>query len=408
MSSVPRDSDAPAAAPRHLPDPTREYDDPTAKLVGRLTRLSFPIWGMFWLAVVHALIFASDILVPITASVLGYFLLNAPRRWLARLGIPDGVSAALFTILLGALLVLGGLALADPMYAFVTDIPSLIEEGLAELQGPGGLLEPFARAADATNEAMREAQTSDGEAPPVAVEVVNEGPGLGGSVVTLAPGLLSQIVLSVVLLYFLVASGDLFIQKAVQVARRFEDKRQTVMTIRTIEARLGNYLGAITLINAGLGVAIGTAMWICGLPTPIMIGAMAMALNFVPFVGAVVGALVVGVIAFVEFGTVWSAILVFLTYYALTSFEGQFVTPTLVGQRLRLNVVAVFLAVAFFAWIWSVMGMVVAVPMLIVVKVVCDSVPRLRRVGLFLGDAEGFLPGAARLDEPDTRASKER
>jgi predicted PurR-regulated permease PerM len=215
---------------------------------------------------------------------------------------------------------------------------------------------------------------------------------MAGSVATIAPGLLSQLVLAVALLYFLVASGDMFIQKAVQAADRFEDKRQTVRTIRTIEARLGNYLGAITLINAGLGVAIGTAMWLLGMPSPLMIGVMAMLLNYVPFVGAVVGSLVVAVIAFVSFGTVGSALGIFATYYALTAFEGQFVTPTLVGQRLRLNVVAVFTAVAFFAWIWSVMGMVVAVPMLIVVKVVCDSIPRLQRVGLFLGDAQGFLP----------------
>ncbi|MDB2407233.1 AI-2E family transporter [Jannaschia sp.] len=377
--------------------------DPTEKLVGRLTRLSFPIWGVFWLLTIHALIFAADLLVPITASILGYFLLNAPRRWLGRIGIPDAVSAALFTLILIALLFLGGLALAEPMYDFVTDIPSLVDQGLETLQGPGGLLEPFSRAADATQTAMQEAQAATGNAAPMEVQVVDEGVGLSGSMVSLAPSLLSQLVLAVVLLYFLLASGDLFIQKAVQVAHRFEDKRQTVMTIRTIEARLGNYLGAITLINAVLGVVIGLAMWAWGLSAPVMIGAMAMALNFIPFVGAVIGAMVVAVVAFVEFGTLWTALMVFSTYYALTAIEGQIVTPTMVGQRLRLNVVAVFLAVAFFAWIWSVMGMVVAVPMLIVVKVVCDSVPRLRRVGLFLGDAEGFTPGVVgpQEDNPD-------
>ncbi|PWJ13252.1 AI-2E family transporter [Jannaschia seohaensis] len=396
-----RSDDIGGVPPRpDLPD----RPDPTDLLVGRLTRLSFPIWGIFWILMIHALIFASELLVPITASILGYFLLNAPRRWLARLGVPDAVSAAFFAILLVAALFLGGLALADPMYAFVTDIPVLLQEGLASLQGPGGFLEPFSRAADATEAAMREAQSARGEAAPLAVEVVNEGQGLGGSVVSLAPGLLSQLVLSVVLLYFLVASGDLFIQKAVQAADRFEDKRNTLTTIRMIEARLGNYLGAITLINAGLGLVIGLAMWVWGMPTPVMIGAMAMALNFVPFVGAVVGALVVAVIAFVEWGSLWTALLICATYYALTAIEGQLVTPTLVGQRLRLNVVAVFLAVAFFAWIWSVMGMVVAVPMLIVVKVVCDSVPRLRRIGLFLGDAEGFV----QTDEIDRLSTETR
>ncbi|MEM7490671.1 MAG: AI-2E family transporter, partial [Pseudomonadota bacterium] len=94
------------------------------------------------------------------------------------------------------------------------------------------------------------------------------------------------------------------------------------------------------------------------------------------------------------FGDPWAGLGVFGTYYALTAFEGQIVTPALVGQRLRLNVTMVFLSVAFFAWIWSVIGMVVAVPMLIVAKVICDAIPKLRKVGLFLGDAEGFVPAA--------------
>jgi predicted PurR-regulated permease PerM len=374
-----------------------------AKLRGRLERISTPVWGIFWLLIVHGLIYAADILVPITAAIMGYFLLNAPRRWLGRIGVPAAASAVLFTVMLIAALFLGALALAEPMVDFVTDIPSLIDEVLASTNGPGGLLEPFSRAAEATQEAVSTAQAAGGEAEPVEVSVVNEGPGMAGSMVSVAPGLLSQIVLAVALLYFLVASGDLFIQKAVQVADRFEDKRQTVLTIRTIEARLGNYLGAITLINAGLGVCIGVAMWLLSVPSPVMIGAMAMVLNYVPFVGAVVGSLVVAVIAFVTFGTVGSALGVFATYYALTAFEGQFVTPTLVGQRLRLNVVAVFTAVAFFAWTWSIMGMVVAVPMLIVLKVVCDSVPRLQRIGLFLGDAEGFLPSSLTPDAPASR-----
>jgi predicted PurR-regulated permease PerM len=380
------------------PKPAEAHGD---ALMGRLARLSFPIWGVFWLLVVYALIYAADILVPITAAVMGYFLLNAPRRGLARLGLPDAVSAALFTIVLIAALFLGGLALAEPMVDFVRNIPSLIDEVLASANAPGGLLEPFTQAAEATEEAVEQAQAPTGEAGPVEVEVVNEGPGLSSSVVTIAPGLLSQIVLAVALFYFLVSSGDLFIQKAVQAADRFEDKRATLRTVRTIEARLGNYLGAITLINVGLGVAIGGAMWLYGMPSPFMIGAMATVLNFIPFAGAVIGALVAAVVGFVSFGTLGAAAGAFAIYYALTAFEGQFVTPTLVGQRLRLNVVAVFLAVAFFAWCWSIMGMVVAVPMLIVAKVVCDSIPRLNRVGLFLGDAEGFLPREVRRTADD-------
>lgn len=356
--------------------------------------LVVPVTGIFLLLLIQAMIMASPFLIPVTTAILGYFILNAPRRLLKRLGIPAPVSAALFTLGLATLLGLGGMMLAVPIADFIANLPYLVDEVLDAMSSPNGALEAIADAADATERALDGGGEADET---VQVEVVDDG-SLATSVAAVAPGLLSQIVFAVCLLFFLVASGDLFIQKAVQVVDRFEDKKKTVMTIHTIESRLGNYLGAITLINSGLGVAIGLGMWWWGLPSPWLIGLMATALNFIPFVGAVLGSLVAGIVAFVTFGDGWTALGVLLTYYALTSFEGQFITPTLVGQRLRLNIVMVFLSVAFFAWIWSVMGMVVAVPLLIVLKVVCDSIPKFRKVGLFLGEAEGFIPGEARRD----------
>ncbi|MEM7640906.1 MAG: AI-2E family transporter [Pseudomonadota bacterium] len=349
--------------------------------------LAIPITGIFVLLLIHALIAGSAFLLPVTTALLGYFLLNAPRRGLQRLGVTPPASAALFTILIATFLVVVGVVAAEPIYDFVADLPGLVEQAIAQLTGPGGPLEALTRAAAATEEAM----ASTGDDQPLQVEVVGDG-GLATSVVALAPSLLSQIIFALCLLFFLTASGDMFIQKVVQVVDRFEDKRTTVQTIRTIEARLGAYLGAITLINAGLGVCIGLAMWVWGLPSPWLIGIMAGVLNFIPFVGAVIGAGIAGIIGFIGLEDPWIGLGVLVTYYVLTSIEGQLVTPALLGQRLRLNVTMVFLSVAFFAWIWSAMGMVVAVPMLIVAKVICDAVPKLRKVGLFLGDASGFVP----------------
>ena len=390
---MPRDD---AGAPEAPPVPIAAIGTPDAKEPVAPPRstprtrtrhpLAIPVTGIFVILLVQALTVASGFLLPVTAAVLGYFILNAPRRGLQKIGVPPMASAALFTVLIAGVLGLGGFLLAEPITDFVTAIPALVDEVFALLTGPGGPLEAFSNAAEATNDVVQ----STGQ-DPLRVEVVSDG-GIATTVFATAPGLLSQIVFAVCLLFFLVASGDLFIHKAVQAADRFEDKRQTLVAVRTIERGLGNYLGSIALINIGLGVAIGTAMWLWGLPSPWLFGIMATVLNFVPFVGAVIGAAVAGLTGFVETTDAWAGLAVLGTYYALTAFEGQFVTPMLVGQRLRLNTTMVFLSVAFFAWIWSVMGMVVAVPMLIVLKVICDGVPRLRKVGLFLGDAEGFLP----------------
>ncbi len=356
--------------------------------------LVVPVTGIFLLLLVQAMIMASPFLIPVTTAILGYFILNAPRRLLGRVGIPAPVSAAVFTLSLGAVLA-AALDGARRAGLGVRDRPARVcsTRRSRRSPAPAAPLASLADAADATERALE----NEGAGDPVQVEVV-ENAGIATSVAAIAPTLIGQIVFAMCLLFFLVASGDLFIQKAVQVVDRFEDKKKTVTTVRTIESRLGNYLGAIALINSGLGVAIGLGMWWWGLPSPYLIGLMATVLNFVPFVGAVIGAGIAGVIGFVTYGDVWPAFGALATYYLLTSFEGQFVTPALVGQRLRLNIVMVFLFVAFFAWIWSIMGMVVAVPMLIVLKVVCDSVPRLRKVGLFLGESEGFVPGETRKD----------
>jgi predicted PurR-regulated permease PerM len=347
--------------------------------------LLVPMTGIFILALIGALIYAAQFLIPLSLAVLGNLILNGPRRWCGRLGVPSGVFAALVTLILAGGVAFAVLALSEPVYDFVADIPGLLEEVAGLMTSPSGPLAALDRAADATQAIL---QGEDGERP-VQVEVVEEG-NLASSVVAIAPALLGQVVFAICMLFFLLASGDLFIRKAVQVADRFEDKRRTVETLTLIEARLGRYLGAITLINAGLGVAVGLAMWWWGLPNPLIIGVMAFALNFVPFVGAVIGTMVAGLVGFLEFGDAWTALGVCATYYALTAFEGQFVTPSLVSQRLKLNTPVLFVTVAFFAWIWSIMGMVVAVPMLIVLKVVCDAVPTWQKVGLFLGEAAGF------------------
>ncbi len=110
------------------------------------------------------------------------------------------------------------------------------------------------------------------------------------------------------------------------------------------------------------------------------------------------GATIAAAVAFVSLDGTWAAAGVFVTYVVLTSLEGQFITPLAISRRMRLNTTVVFLSVAFFAWIWSVMGMVVALPILIVVKIVCDETETLQTVARFLGDETDKSSGASAED----------
>ena len=157
--------------------------------------------------------------------------------------------------------------------------------------------------------------------------------------------------------------------------------------VQKLEQKLGHYLGSIALINVALGIAISFAMFLWGLSNPLLFGLIAFLLNFIPFLGAIAGAAFAALVAFSEFRELWPAFGVFLTYMALTSLEGQLLTPYLLSSRLKLNTPFVFISVACFAWIWSVIGMVVAVPILIVAKIILDEFENTRKIGAFLGDA---------------------
>src|SRR5690606_28930507 len=122
---------------------------------------------------------------------------------------------------------------------------------------------------------------------------------------------------------------------------------------------------AISLINAGLGAVVAAVMWAIGMPNPLLWGVMAALLNYVPYVGALVGLAVVAVVALVSFDSAGTALLVPALYFACTTIEGQFVTPMLLGKRFEMNPVMVFLSIATWGWLWGVPGALMAVPLLV-------------------------------------------
>jgi len=365
------------AAQPNVPDPARGPN---------WAQLSVPIWGIFGLLLLHGLVIASDFVVPVIAALLGYIVLNRPRRWLARIGVPPVLSAGFFTVILTAILTVLLVQLSSPAAQFVEDLPSLMEEIKQKLTASGGALEAINDAASAAEEIMADEDTST-----VAVEVVSNT-GVAATIFSTAPGFLSRIIFALILLFFLVASGDMLLIKTVQSLSGFSEKRRAVKVFQSIEDRLGYYLGGIAIINAGLGVSVGIAMHLWGLPNAIIFGFMAFGLNFVPFLGGIMGASIAAAVAFVSLDGTWAALGVFVTYAMLTSVEGQVITPLVISRRMQLNTTVVFLSVAFFAWIWSVMGMVVALPILIVIKIVCDETNTLPTFARFLSeDAEDPL-----------------
>lgn len=353
-------------------------------------RIYVPLVGIFIISLVAALVSAANFLVPVTAAILSYFVFSRPRRALERLGVPNILIATFFTSIL---FVLAGFAIAwfaEPVAELIDDMPRLMLEMQTKLGDSTGALAKVNEAAKAIDDAVSSSESKSA----MEVEVVSEN-STSSTILTVAPKVLSQVVFAIFLTFFLIASGDFFARRTVESLPTLKDKRSAVEIIKTIEDRLGRYLGGIAIINAGLGLSIGVCMYLWQVPNAIAIGVMGFTLNFVPFLGAVAGASVAALVAFVSLDTGWEAVGVFATYMALTSIEGQIVTPLVIARRMQLNTPILFLMVAFFAYIWSVVGMVVAVPVLIVAKIVCDEIEGLKPLGHFLGDNTGPAPKRA-------------
>jgi predicted PurR-regulated permease PerM len=191
---------------------------------------------------------------------------------------------------------------------------------------------------------------------------------------------------TIILLYFLLASGNLFLQKLVRVLPRFQDKRIAVTIVRQIEKDISLYLLTVTMINAGLGVAVGTAMYGLGMPNPVLWGVMAGCFNFIPYLGAIASAIVLTLVASVTFDQLGHILLVPFVFVALNELEGMIITPAVVGKRLSLNPVAIFIWLLLWGWLWGIPGTLIAVPLLAVIKIICDNIAPLAPMGEFLGD----------------------
>jgi len=157
-----------------------------------------------------------------------------------------------------------------------------------------------------------------------------------------------------------------------------------VEMVREMEDDVSFYLLTISLINAGLGIAIGTAMYLLGMPNAVLWGVMAALFNFVPYLGALVGAGVVGLVALLTVEQPLAALLPPLVYLTLTSIEGYLVTPAMLARRLTLNPIAVFLSLILWTWVWGIGGALLAVPLLATFKICCDHIEPLKPIGTML------------------------
>jgi predicted PurR-regulated permease PerM len=361
----------PRPGPETKPGAPGEADEPTRVRAP-------PSWaaiGIFLLLLLAGLAYAREFLMPVALAFLLALVFTPVRRFLNRQGVPSGVCGVLVVGTLLAAVIAGGYLLSGPVSDWVARAPSILGELQAKMRNV------TATVAQLSSQVERIA--GGGNAPP-APEVTVKQPGVAASVAWLAPLFLAQIVFVLVLLFFLLSSGDMIYEKIVHVLPTLSDKKRAVRIARDIEQKLSTYLFAITIINSGLGVAVGLLMWAIGMPNPLLFGVAAFALNYIPYAGPATGIVLSTVVGLISGDGLALGLLAGGGYLLIATIEGQLITPSFVGRQLQLNTVIVFLSIALWAWMWSVAGMIVATPLLVAIRTFCDYIPTLEPLGAFL------------------------
>lgn len=336
-----------------------------------------------------------DVVVPIVLGALIFYALAPAVEWMVRHRVPRALAATLMMLaLIGGL---GGSAygLSDEATAVVQGMPQTIEKLRQSIRGfrrqNNDSLTQVQKAANALEQTASEAV--GGQTAPrgvMRVQVVqpafriNEFLWSGSQNAFIFMGQAATVLF---LTYFMLLSAPRLKRVAVEATGpTLSKKKITVQILDEIAGQVQHFLLIMLLTSVIVGVATALAMWAFGLQYPVLWGLAAGVMNSVPYFGPVIVGFGLGAVALVQFGTLTQALMVAGVALLITSLEGFLLTPFLQGKAAKMNSVAVFVGILFWSWMWGPIGLLLAVPLTTVVKVVCDHVEPLQPVGRLLGE----------------------
>ena len=334
--------------------------------------------GIFILMAVYALYFARAFFMPVILAFLLTLTLTPIVRFLRQRGVPDVLSATLLVLLSVVFLASAGYLLSGPVIDLINNTSSIglqLTERLAQLKRPLEKIVQISHQLEGLTETSQE---------PGVQKVSFAQSGILSSAASNILSAGTSITIVFVLSLFLLASGTMFYEKIIQSFASLSEKKRALRVVYDVEREISHYLLTVAVINVGLGTVIGLGLWGLGMPNPLVWGAAAALLNFLPYVGALITIVLVTIIALISFDSISYALLAPAFVLLCDIVEGQFVTPMVVGRRLEINPVAIFIAIAFWSWLWGFVGALMAVPLLVVIKVFCDHFDGLSHVGNFL------------------------
>jgi predicted PurR-regulated permease PerM len=337
-----------------------------------LQATSIAIMGLFVIASAAALYWLKPILLPLLLAAILAAVFRPIVIRLLRFGVPRPVSALLILGLLVVSSILAGANFVEPVRQWVSRVPTQIERVEREIRG---LLEPVEKVAELTDKVDDLATRKDN--PFTQVVRIDEN-SMSDRMLSAAREGAGHLALTLVLLFFVISYGH-------RIVGKFQRDLKHEL-LGEIVQNVSSYLFTITVINAGLGVAIGLTMWLLGMPSPVLWGVMGFILNFLPWLGAAVGIGLSAFVAMLTFEDVGHWLFAPAAYLILTSVEANFVTPIVLGNRFPINPLVLFVWILFWGMLWGVLGVLLAVPLLVAVRLIFAHFDRTEFIGELIGD----------------------
>ena len=319
------------------------------------------------LAVGFTLWAAQGLLLPVLLAMFFALIGNPIIRVLQRIFIPRFVSALLVLVVGLAGTVVLAQKLIEPAGEWITQVPREMRDIAPKLRD---LVQPVREANEAAENIARAAGGNEEKPQVVATEADTY------ETLTATPRMIASVLAVVLLTFFFMVYGQSLQRKAIELLPDRHQKRVTVDILQSIEHEMSRYVLTISMINVLVGLALAGALFWMGIPgdEAMLWGTMAALLNYAPYVGPLVGIMVMLLMGFVAFDDLWQSVAPAAIYLGLHTLEGQFITPIVLGARMALSPLVLILALMVFGWLWGIVGLLLAVPLLVCIKIVLSRI----------------------------------
>ena len=346
---------------------------------------------------VAALAVGKEFFIPVALAFCFHALLRPVVRSLERWKLPAPAGAAIVVLGSLALVIVGGWALSGQVSGFMQKAPQSIATARAKLRDIGRPLDRLTAAAAGSTPAPAARADSSARpsgklppppppAPPSSVSPQPAVPSVFTALLGRATAVIALVLQVLVLLYLLLAAGNMLFRKLVKVVPGPDDKRTVNDVFHETESIVARYLVVTALINVGQAIGVGLAMWAIGMPDPLMWGLLTFVLEFIPYLGGAINVGLLLITSFTVYGGLGQIILPPALYLVITTLQNNVVSPYAYGNRLKLNPVAVMICVMFWWLLWGIPGVFLSIPIAATLKVLGDQVPRLGALAELLGE----------------------